>query len=379
MITSKFKKVIAVDTSKNTFNLCVRDLATNKESFHKIRRDDFVSRVIQMATDGSVVVMESCGGSHHWARTFKNAGVAVRLIAPQHARKFLPNKRMKNDTNDAIAICRCAVQPETKFVRIKTEEESAISSTHCQRRTVISLRVASENRMRAMLQESGLVFPAGEKGLNKMLDFIYSECITNCMTEEKLINLRDEAEHYRYQRKREERLDEQIYNTARNNELSRLAMGCPGVGALTASAVISQLGDCSQFKNGREMAAMIGLTPTQNSTGGRNNLGPISKNGNTYLRSLLTMGAESIIRTMTAREDKNRATQLDEFARRLLNRGKQTRKVIIALAARMARTLWVILSRKEAFKNTLQETNCETDCKTSCEANCEINCETVKQ
>ena len=164
MITSKFKKVIAVDTSKNTFNLCVRDLATNKESFHKIRRDDFVSRVIQMATDGSVVVMESCGGSHHWARTFKNAGVAVRLIAPQHARKFLPNKRMKNDTNDAIAICRCAVQPETKFVRIKTEEESAISSTHCQRRTVISLRVASENRMRAMLQESGLVFPAGEKG-----------------------------------------------------------------------------------------------------------------------------------------------------------------------------------------------------------------------
>ena len=223
------------------------------------------------------------------------------------------------------------------------------------------------------------MFPAGEKGLNKMLDFIYSECITNCMPEEKLINLRDEAEHYRYQRKREERLDEQIYNTARNNELSRLAMGCPGVGALTASAVISQLGDCSQFKNGREMAAMIGLTPTQNSTGGRNNLGPISKNGNTYLRSLLTMGAESIIRTMTAREDKNRATQLDEFARRLLNRGKQTRKVIIALAARIARTLWVILSRKEAFKNTLQETNCETDCKTSCEANCEINCETVKQ
>jgi transposase len=355
MITSKFKKVIAIDTSKHTFNICVRDLTTNKETFSKVKRDSFVSKVVQLATEGSVIVMESCGGSHYWARTFQKVNLAVRLIAPQHARKFLPNRRMKNDTNDAIAICRCAVQPETNFVRVKTEEESAILCTHKQRQTVISLRVAAENRIRAMLSESGKIFPVGMSGVTEMLEYVDSEEITKDMVEEKVINLRDEVEHYRYQCQREKRLNDQIIAFSKNNELVKLAQGCPGVGPLTASAVVGQFGDCSQFNNAREMAAMVGLTPSQNSTGGRNNLGSISKNGNNYLRSLLTMGAESIIRHYKKRMEAQKSTQLDLFACRLELRGKHKRKIIIAVAARLARTLWAMLTHKEAFKNTREQ------------------------
>jgi len=282
-----------------------------------------------------LIGVEACGTAHYWARTLGAMGHEVRLIPPSYVKAYV--KRGKSDALDAEAICEAVQRPTMRFVPVKTVEQQSILMTHRARSLLVRQRTMVANALRAHLAELGLVANPGIANLATLAQQALS----------------DEGNLPPYARAALEilirqvltfndgiaKLDQQLRAWYTENEASRRLAAIPGLGIVTATAVAATVTDPDRFRSGRQFAAWLGLTPQQHSTGGKTKLGGISKQGDRYLRRLLVVGATAVIR-----HTKDKTTPMANWIRRLLEK-KPFRLVSVALANKLARIAWVVLTR----------------------------------
>ena len=230
-----------------------------------------------------VIGMEACGSAHHWARKLESYGHTVKLMAPQFVKPYV--KTNKNDMADAEAICEAVSRPNMRFVPMKTVEQQAILSVHRARQGFVKARTAQANQIRGLLSEFGIIIPQGIGAIAKHIPEILEDGENGLPGTMRHLIERLTANLKEMDRQAKE-LEAQIQRWHRENVASRKLAEIPGLGPITASAIVATVGDAREFKNGRQLAAWMGLVPRQNSSGGKQNLLGISKRGDTYLRTL---------------------------------------------------------------------------------------------
>ena len=287
-------KRIGVDLAKNVFQIHGVDNHEKPVWRQRLPRDRWLQTVLDKIEPGCEIGMESCGGAHHWARQLQAHGHRVKLIAPQFVKPYV--KSNKNDANDAEAICEAMSRPSMRFVTVKTIEQQDIQATHRIRRGLTEQRTAKGNQIRGLVSEYGLVAPKelsalrctipcwledGDNGLTprfrRLLDGLWSDL--------------------RALDARIDELDHEIADIAGHEPAAIRLQQLRGVGPMVATALLAAIGDASQFTNGRQLAASLGLTPRQHSSGGKDRLLGITKRGDAYLRTLIVHGARSALRT----------------------------------------------------------------------------------
>lgn len=287
-----------------------------------------------------LIGIEACAGSHYWARELIKLGHDARLMAAQFVTPY--RKSGKNDANDAEAICEAVGRPHMRFVPVKSEEAQAVLTVHRARALTISERTALVNQVRGLLGEFGIVAGAGIAQARKLLAAIGAgERELPFLARETLGDLHDRL------RELDERIlayDRKIDALAKQSEPARRLMAIEGIGPVTATALVASVGEARAFKSGREFAAWLGLTPRQNSSGGRTKLGAISKRGDVVLRTLLIHGTRSVLR-LTA----NRTDAKSRWAEALKERACAN-VAAVALAAKNARIIWAMLSRGTEYR-----------------------------
>jgi len=330
---------IGLDLAKNVFQIH----AVNQQGEVVVRKTIKRNKLLEYFAqcDPCLVGMEACAGAHYWARELRVLGHDVRLIAAQFVRPY--RKSGKNDANDAEAICEAVSRPSMRFVAVKTAEQQSILSIHRSRTLLISERTALVNHLRGLLTEFGIVLPQGTASVRRELPWILEDA------ENGLPHLAREV--FSDIRERLKRLDDSIVKydkwikqLAHEDELAQRVMKLGGIGPITATAIIATIGDASTFNNGRQFAAWLGLTPRQNSSGGKNRLGSISKRGDTYLRTLLIHGSRSVL-LQTA----NRSDSISQWAEAIKNR-RNNNIAAVALAAKNARIIWAMLTHRTEYK-----------------------------
>jgi len=282
-----------------------------------------------------LIGIEACATSHHWARQLVELGHQVKLMPPRYVKPYV--KRNKNDMADAEAICEAVTRPSMRFVTIKTEEQQSVLMLHKTRQMFVRQRTMLINALRAHLAEYGIVAGVGRNGLETLLDVIADgdddrvpPAAWDC-----LLALRAQLTLVKQQILQSDR---RILACHRASEVSLRLEDIPGVGPLIASALVASIPDPHAFKTGRDLSAWIGLVPRQNSTGGKERLGHISKAGNRYLRSLLVVGAMSVI----CRAKKLGCTRRPWLAKIMERRS--TKVAAVALANKIARTAWAMMA-----------------------------------
>ena len=282
--------------------------------------------------------MESCGSSHHWGRVFEKLEFEVKLIPAQYVKPYV--KSHKNDWEDAAAIAESCTRPHMRFVRVKSLEQQDIQSVHRIRERLVRARVALTNEVRGLLGEYGIIMPQGllhvRKALADTIDSPHlSSELKDCLRE-----LRDELIELS---QRIERFDAKIQNIAQAHPVCKKLQKIDGIGPVTATALVAAIGDGTQFKNGRQCAAWLGLVPRQYTTGGKTRLGRMSKRGNIQLRSLLIQGAKSVVRYAKGKGDKR-----NQWAWNLRER-KGANKAAVAIANKNARIVWALITQNREF------------------------------
>ncbi len=329
---------IGLDIAKNKFQVHGED-ARGKKIFNKqLRRNEVLSFFANLPV--CLVGMEACGGSHYWARELIKSGHDVKLIPPRQVKPFVINN--KTDAADARAICEVVRRPATRFVQVKTVEQQHLASLHRVRERLVGNRTALANQIRGFLQEAGIVIPQGIVNLRKALPTILSDNDERLCPASKIFfaEMQDELT---FLDKKIENIETQINQLAKTNDVCERLMKIPGVGVLTATAVFAHMGEAKQFKNGRQFAACLGLTPKEYSSGGKQKLLGISKRGDTYIRKLLIQGARIICRWWNrkiAAKNEWRILWLQQVTQR---RGKFV--AAVAQANKTARIIWNILAR----------------------------------
>jgi transposase len=286
------------------------------------------------------IAMEACGTAHYWARTLAAMGHVVRLIPPSYVKAYV--KRGKSDALDAEAICEAMQRPTMRFVPVKTVEQQSILMVHRARSLLVRQRTMLANALRAHLAELGLVANPGIANLAKLAQQALSD--ENGLPSSARTTLEALVRQIKALSEEITALDRKLLAWHAENEASRRLAAIPGVGIVTATAIAATVTDPDQFRSGRQFAAWLGLTPQQHSTGGRTQLGGISKRGDRYLRRLLVVGATAVIR-----HTKDKPTPMANWIRKLMAK-KPFRIVSVALANKLARIAWVVLTRKEAYR-----------------------------
>ncbi len=291
-----------------------------------------------------LIGMEACGTSHYWARVLTGYGHTVKLIACQFVKPYV--KGGKNDANDAAAICEAVGRPGMRFVAIKTEEQQTMQADHRIRSRLVQVRTALSNEIRGLLAEFGIVLPAGMAQIRKALPVLLEEEEQKLPASFKAL-LAELAEELRHTDDRVGVHDQRIQATAKSDERIQRLLEIEGIGPITASALVAAVGDAAQFASGRNMAAWLGLVPSQHSSGGKERLGHISKRGDTYLRTLLIHGARAALNGSTNKPDRR-----SRWAQALASR-RNRNIATVALANKNARIAWAVLSRQEAYRHAL--------------------------
>ena len=281
-----------------------------------------------------LVGIEACATSHHWARELRRLGHDVRLMPPNYVKAYV--KRQKNDTADAEAICEAVTRPTMRFVEVKTPEQQSILVLHSTRMMLMRQRIQLSNVIRAHMAEFGVVARVGREGLLTLIDSLHEETDDRVPAEARHC-LRMLAAQLRLVNAQILENDRRIRASARATDVGRRLMGFPGVGPVLASAFVATVPDPHAFRSGRSLAAWIGLVPRQNSSGGKERLGGITKQGNRYLRQLLFVGAMAVIR-YAERHGSRRPWLVQLLARRT------TKIAAAALANKMARMVWAIMT-----------------------------------
>ena len=288
-----------------------------------------------------LVGIEACASSHHWSRELRALGHTVRLMPPAYVKPYV--KRQKNDAADAEAICEAVTRANMRFVETKTSEQQSCLMLHRTRHLFIRQQTSVINAIRAHLAEFGIVAPVGRNGVEELLDVVANpadkrvpEIARAC-----LAALGAQLRRFKEQILQFDRL---IMTWHRSNETSKRLDDIPGVGPALATALVASVADAKAFRSGRNFSAWIGLVPKQHSSGGKDKLGSISKQGDRYLRSLLMIGALAVIRYAKIHGTKHRPWLTALLARR------PTKVAAIALANKIARMAWAMMAKGERYK-----------------------------
>lgn len=329
---------IAIDTSKRVFTLHGVDAQGQRRLRRNLRRSEMQAFFAQQPA--VEVVLEACGGSHHWGRLLRSLGHRVRLIPAQYVKPFV--KRGKNDRNDAEAICVAASQPSIGSVAVKSAEDQARAMLLTVRELLVRQRTQLVNALRGHATELGLVAPVGDKGLAQLQAEIATapDAMVPVAAKQALALLGREIARIEA---RLADIDAKVIKQHKANPLSQRLAGIPGVGPINALNLALRV-DPSQFKSGRHFAAWLGLVPQQRSTGGKQRLGGISRAGDERLRQLLVLGATSVIR-----HAKPNHTPLSQWLQALLKR-RPRKLAAVALANKMARIVWAMMTSGEAYR-----------------------------
>ena len=329
------RTVVGVDTAKRVFQLHSVDMETGEIVDLKLTRAKFLEHFANRTP--CVVAMEACGGSQHWARQLQGLGHEPRLLPAKAVRPFVAGN--KNDTKDAKAIWTAAQQPGVKTVAIKSEEQQAVLAMHRVRQQLVKFRTAQINGLRGLLTEFGEVMPKGRAGIRRAIAPAL-ERVAERLPAMIVETLREQWARVGELDMEIGEIERRIKLWHRGNPDSQRIAEIPGVGALTATAVVAAMGDPAAFRSGREFAAWLGLVPRHIGTGGRVRVLGISKRGDTYLRTLLIHGARSVL---------NNAKAPPEWAVRLAER-RPDNVVTVALANKTARTIWALLAHDRAYQ-----------------------------
>lgn len=329
---------IGIDLAKNVFQVHGTDFRGKVLLRKQLRRAQMLPFFARL--EPCRVAMEACGSAHYWARKLQALGFDVMLIAPQYVKPFV--KRNKNDAADAEAICVAATRPEMPTVPVKTASQQSILSIHRARQGFVKARTAQANQIRGLLAEFGFVIPQGIIHLGKSVPEIIEDGDNDLPGSFRLLILRL-LDHLKVLDNQVEELEAEIVRWHRENEASKRLSEVPGIGPMTASALVASVGDARNFKNGRQLAAWLGLVPRQHSSGGKPTLLGISKRGDTYLRTLLIHGARAVLRFGQAQPDSQQWTE------RLLAR-RHKNVAAVALANKNARIVWALLAHERRFR-----------------------------
>jgi transposase len=286
-----------------------------------------------------IIGMEACCGAHHLGRQFREMQHDVRLMPPEYVKPYV--KSHKNDDLDAEAIAEAASRPTMRFVAIKSEEQLDIQTLHRARARLVGERTALINQLRGVLFDRGIVIAKGRPKLDRWLRDEFASAVGLSDRMQGLVN--DMVDELHALDARVKQLDREFKELSEADESARLLRTVPGIGALNATALAAAVGDASAFSKGRDFAAWLGLVPRQITTGGRPRLVGISKRGSTYMRVLLIHGARAALPWLAKRE-----TALGAWLRAILARAKRN-VVVVALANKLARIAWAVLSKRQAY------------------------------
>jgi transposase len=332
-------KLIGIDLAKEVFHLHGTDGQGREMMRKRVYRSDMLATFRNLTA--CRVVMESCAGSNYWARELEKLGHQVQLIAPQYVKPYV--QRNKNDSKDAEAICTAARQPHMRYVPRRSIEQQDLQNLHRIRERMVKARTALVNEVRGLLCEYGIIIPRGRQTFANCIGetLLKNSVYLTSLAQETFYELWDE---YLQLDKRIEALEKKLKTICRAHPVCQRLMSIPGVGFLTATAVIAAIGDAHAFRNGRELAAWLGLTPREHSTGGKHRLLGISKRGDCYIRKLLIHGARITLRYLNRHNDRRSAWAADLLKRKGANR------TAVALANKNARVIWALVAKDEEYR-----------------------------
>jgi transposase len=331
-------RIIGIDLAKTVFQIHGVDEHGKVAVRKQLKRAEMATYFANL--EPCLIGMEACGSAHHWARKLESYGHTVKLMAPQFVKPYV--KTNKNDMADAEAICEAVGRPNMRFVAMKTVEQQAILSVHRARQGFVKARTAQANQIRGLLSEFGIVIPQGIRSITKQVPEILEDGENGLPgTMRNLIERL--TENLKEMDRQAKELEAQIQQWHREHEASRKLAEIPGLGPITASAIVATVGDAREFKNGRQLAAWMGLVPKQNSSGGKQTLLGISKRGDTYLRTLMIHGARAVIRVAESK------AAPESWMRKLMGR-RNNNVAAVALANKNARIVWALLAHDRMFR-----------------------------
>ncbi len=329
---------VGIDLAKNVFQVHGVDEHGKVVLRKQLRRDQMAAFFVNLPP--CLIGMEACGSAHHWARKLQGMGHTVRLMAPQFVKPYV--KTNKNDAADAEAICEAVGRPNMRFVPVKNVEQQAVLALHRVRQGFVKARTAQANQIRGLLGEFGLIIPQGIGYIAARVPDLIEDA-SNELPGAFRVLVQRLLDHLKELDRQADELEAQIQSWHRGSEVSCKLAQVPGIGPITASALVASIGDAKNFDSGRQVAAWLGLVPKQHSSGGKSNLLGMSKRGDTYLRTLLIHGARSVI---------YRAGQKAEscsWINGVVNR-RNKNVAAVALANKNARIVWALLAHDRHYQ-----------------------------
>ena len=331
--------VLGIDLAKRVFQLHGADRRGQAQHRSKVSRASLLGAVRELRP--RIVAIEACSWAHHWGRRFQAIGIEVRLVSPQYVSPFV--KTNKNDRNDAEAIVEAACRPAMRFVTVKSVEQQDMQAAHRIRELLVHHRTALINQVRGLLGERGITIARSPAAFKRAMPGILERCEGELTSFFQTLVIEILQEFHAI----EERIahaEAWIKSFMKHSALCKRIATIDGIGPVTATAIVAAVGEARQFKNGRHLAAWLGLVPRQHSSGGKSRLRGISKRGDAYLRTLLIHGARTVLKYVAARTDRRGLWLQDLIARRGYNRAA------VALANKNARVVQVLLSNGGACR-----------------------------
>lgn len=330
---------VGLDLAKSVFQVHGVDDVGRTSLRRRLARHDLVEYFTKLPP--CLIGMEACSAAHHWARELSRLGHSVKLIPPQYVKPYV--KRNKTDAADAEAICEAVARPNMRFVPIKTIDQQGVLTLHRVRSAFVRQRTSAINTVRGLLTEFGVV--AG-KGIQRVAELRQrmDKVDVDLLPEEARAAITETFEHIEALTDRIAAVEARIVAWHKSSEASRRLASAPGVGPITASAIVASVGDGRQFQSARHFAAWLGLTPRIQASGGKEHIGKISKGGDRYLRALLIHGARAVVGVNFRKDVTPRPWLKQLLARRPVN------VAAVAVAHKTARALWAMITREEGYR-----------------------------